>query len=61
MNFMCYKLYVDINSRHTQPENLTFYVDSCAVLFGLVIFAGLVKIFVGLEDLNFISPGASEM
>ena len=61
-------IYVDKNSRHTQLENLAFSVDSSAVLLGLVIFWRLVKIFVGLVrnlvglvDLNFTSPGASEM
>ena len=58
----------DINSRHTQLENLAFSANSSTVLFGLVtcwgfikIFVGLVRNFVGLVDLNFTSHGASEM
>jgi len=47
---------------------MAFSVHSSAVLLGLVIVGGLVKIFiglvrkfVGLVDLNFSSPGDSEM
>jgi len=53
-------IYVDSDCRHTQPENLPFSVDSSVVLLGLVIFSGLVRHFVGLVDLNFISHGAIE-
>ena len=46
--FWVCSVYVDINSRYIQLENLAFSVDSSPALLELIIFVGLVKFFVGL-------------